>query len=351
MASDLILARISQVNRGLCRIVTLDDAIKGVAIAEALNTYARRVNASAQTKNKACELVLRHERRLGQIWQDIPKAVGSRKTPGGSEKNPPKTLKELGISKHSADRIREFGRLNDADFELLLSAQGELNPNRILMDLKNSRQREERRSQRRNAGANHSHPGIIVGDFREHADKVRDGSVSLIFTDPPYHVKFADLYHDLGRFAAAKLAEGGSLMTYVGHVQLRVALNALSDHLRFWWPCACLHPGDKALMREYGIRAGWKPILWFVKGTRDDKTNIVLDTVESPKDKSLHDWQQRLPDAVYYVQNLCPPDGLVCDPFLGSGTTAVACQQTRRKWVGFELDPDTAAAAASRIAA
>lgn len=28
------------------------------------------------------------------------------------------------------------------------------------------------------------------------------------------------------------------------------------------------------------------------------------------------------------------------DPFMGSGTTAVACKLTRRKYVGFEINPD-----------
>jgi hypothetical protein len=31
------------------------------------------------------------------------------------------------------------------------------------------------------------------------------------------------------------------------------------------------------------------------------------------------------------------PNALVLDPFLGSGTTAVACEQTGRRWVGIDL--------------
>ena len=30
---------------------------------------------------------------------------------------------------------------------------------------------------------------------------------------------------------------------------------------------------------------------------------------------------------------------LVLDPFMGSGTTAVACMETNRKYIGFEIDP------------
>lgn len=43
--------------------------------------------------------------------------------------------------------------------------------------------------------------------------------------------------------------------------------------------------------------------------------------------------------------------GLVLDPFMGSGTTAVAAENLGRDWLGIELNPDFAAVARSRIAA
>ena len=46
----------------------------------------------------------------------------------------------------------------------------------------------------------------------------------------------------------------------------------------------------------------------------------------------------------------CPPGGLVLDPFLGAGTTAVAAEQLGRHWLGIELNPDFAALAETRIA-
>jgi site-specific DNA-methyltransferase (adenine-specific) len=42
---------------------------------------------------------------------------------------------------------------------------------------------------------------------------------------------------------------------------------------------------------------------------------------------------------------------LVLDPFLGSGTTAVAALETGRRYVGYEVDAAYAAAATERIAA
>jgi DNA modification methylase len=36
----------------------------------------------------------------------------------------------------------------------------------------------------------------------------------------------------------------------------------------------------------------------------------------------------------------CPENGIVLDPFMGSGTTAVVARKLNRKYVGFELNPD-----------
>ena len=42
-------------------------------------------------------------------------------------------------------------------------------------------------------------------------------------------------------------------------------------------------------------------------------------------------------------------DDLVLDPFMGSGTTAIAALQTGRHWVGYELSPEYAQLALRRI--
>jgi hypothetical protein len=138
-------------------------------------------------------------------------------------------------------------------------------------------------------------------------------------------------------------------LQYVGHVQLGETLNALAEHLPFWWPCACVHTGKQALTREYGIRVGWKPMLWFVKKTRDDTSAIVHDVVSGGAEKDHHDWQQAQAEAEYWIEKLCPQDGIVCDPFLGGGTTAAAAERLGRPWIGMEIDAEQAAVASARI--
>jgi len=50
------------------------------------------------------------------------------------------------------------------------------------------------------------------------------------------------------------------------------------------------------------------------------------------------------------VLSCCPVDGIVVDPFMGSGTTGEVAKANQRKYVGFELNPEYAALAQQRIA-
>ena len=63
---------------------------------------------------------------------------------------------------------------------------------------------------------------------------------------------------------------------------------------------------------------------------------------EHPCAKPLHEWT-RLVDAITLPQNL------VLDPFMGSGTTGVACMNLKRKFIGIEIEPKYFDIACERI--
>jgi site-specific DNA-methyltransferase (adenine-specific) len=44
------------------------------------------------------------------------------------------------------------------------------------------------------------------------------------------------------------------------------------------------------------------------------------------------------------------PDGFVCDPFAGSGTTLAAAKRLGRRWIGFEIDEAHVQTARGRLA-
>jgi site-specific DNA-methyltransferase (adenine-specific) len=63
-----------------------------------------------------------------------------------------------------------------------------------------------------------------------------------------------------------------------------------------------------------------------------------------------HPTQKPLEIVERMVLASCPPEGTVLDPFMGSGTTAVAAVKHGRRFIGFELNPDYFAIAQARLA-
>lgn len=39
-----------------------------------------------------------------------------------------------------------------------------------------------------------------------------------------------------------------------------------------------------------------------------------------------------------WIRYICPEGGIVCDPFLGSGTTALVARHTARNFIGIEIE-------------
>jgi len=54
--------------------------------------------------------------------------------------------------------------------------------------------------------------------------------------------------------------------------------------------------------------------------------------------KRFHTCQKPVPLLRRLIRVSCPDGGVVLDPFMGSGSTGVACVQTGRKFIGVELD-------------
>jgi len=62
---------------------------------------------------------------------------------------------------------------------------------------------------------------------------------------------------------------------------------------------------------------------------------------QAPKGKGrIHPTQKPLKLIKEIVQTTAPPGGIVLDPFMGSGTTAVACKELGINFIGFEIDKE-----------
>jgi ParB-like chromosome segregation protein Spo0J len=189
------------------------------------------------------------------------------------------------------------------------------------------------------------------GAFQIALANIPDNSVDLIFTDPPYDEESIPLYGDLADLGARILKPGGSLICYVGHYAIPRIMPLMTDYLRYWWLMAVRHSGGNARLTGKNVYVGWKPLLWFVKGGRAT-TDYVSDFVQSKfEGQDLHDWQQSTVEADYYIRQLSPENGVVVDPFAGSGTTLLAALAAGRYAIGAEKDEERANVARGRLSA
>ena len=81
--------------------------------------------------------------------------------------------------------------------------------------------------------------------------------------------------------------------------------------------------------------------------------SIKRDVIESPVESvkgSIHPAIYPVQVVVEFLRLLTPDGAVVLDPFVGSGSTAVACKATGRHYMGFELNPDYCEEARRRIA-
>ena len=105
------------------------------------------------------------------------------------------------------------------------------------------------------------------------------------------------------------------------------------------------------MIKDTGMPNRWylkncELILFFRKGKAkpiNDMTSRdwVMVTMPKQKDGKLHITQKPLGLITKLVTNSSEIGEIVLDPFMGSGTTGVACMNTNRNFIGFELDKNS----------
>lgn len=231
-------------------------------------------------------------------------------------------------------------------------------------------------------------------------ERVADASVDLVIADPPYGLG-KDYGNDSDRLDAheylawsrrwidavlPKLKANGSLYVFLTWQHSPEVFSYLKQHLvmvnEIIWDRRVPSMGGStrkfsSVHDNIGLFAKARDYYFDVDAVRipyDAETKKArsrsifvgakwLEVGYNPKDvwsvsrlhrqhgeREDHPTQKPLEIVERMVRASCPEGGLVLDPFIGSGTSAVAALRNKRNFVGFELNPDYCAIAEKRIA-
>ena len=219
----------------------------------------------------------------------------------------------------------------------------------------------------------YSRDGITIyhGDCRDILPQLE--SVDLVLTDPPYNIDFDRNYYsnrkrkNWSEYVDAPLDYGllsGEFMRLLqapASAYICVGYDNYVDWYTAMSAAGFVYPGylvwDKGnatwLAGNYGVK--WKQrtelIMHFIKGRPTlafpDKHNILAYNRIA---KNEHPCQKPVPLMTELILQSSALGDLILDPFMGSGTTIVACKQLGRQAIGIEKEKDYVEIAVKRLA-
>ena len=192
---------------------------------------------------------------------------------------------------------------------------------------------------------------IYNGDCLEGMKRIPDESVNLLLTDPPYNVSMRSGFHSMGRtgvdfgewdkgfnqeewlvVALDKVKKGGSVVIFNDWKNIGVMKNILESKgfvLKELLQWKKSNPMPRNRERLYVTSCEFA--IWAVKGKgwtfnrqRNTYENGIFEYPLVSHSKRIHPTQKHedlISDLLKIHSN---PNDLVLDPFMGSGTTAVA---------------------------
>lgn len=203
---------------------------------------------------------------------------------------------------------------------------------------------------------------VICGDstLPETYDILMDGNrANLVLTDPPYNVNVEetagkikndnmpeeDFYKFL--FAAFVCMEQNmeqDASIYVFHADSKGLTFRQAFHdAGFYLSGCCIWKKNALVLGRSPYQWQHEPCLfgWKTGGKHQwysDRKQTTIWEYDRPKSSKDHPTMKPVALMAYPIQNSCMSNCIVLDPFLGSGSTLIACQETGRICYGIELD-------------
>jgi len=298
--------------------------------AEAIRYALIQAKESPEWIRQAEEIKLRAERKAGKL---IPEQI----TIG--TKYHPVILSDLKITPKQSSNWQNIADIPEEQFENYIQTQKEITTSgavKIARKLKILKQREDFAETGSKIKID---TPLICGDF--YTSDIKENSIDLILTDPPYSKEFLPQWEKLGEFANRVLKPSKFLVAYSGILHLNETIQLLNKNMIYYWTFALIHKSNKQLIMPRNLFCGWKPLLIFQKKPfkkLEDKFEDIVDG--SGREKNLHDWAQAENELDYIIKNFTIENDIILDPFAGSGTTLLAAKKNNRNSMGVDVEEE-----------
>lgn len=172
-----------------------------------------------------------------------------------------------------------------------------------------------------------------------------DQSVDCIITDPPYGVGKADWDSE---FPIDWIAEGWRVSKRMLVMPGMKALVYAGMEIGRYRDCISMFARNG--MTRGGVGFGnWIPVLVCGEWQWEARQNHLSFTV-TLEEKINHPSPKPLSAMLKLIEKYTESEWLICDPFLGSGTTAVAALRLGRRFIGSDINAEYCEEARQRIA-
>lgn len=201
---------------------------------------------------------------------------------------------------------------------------------------------------------------LIQGDCLEVMRGMADNSVDAVITDPPYGIDFKYSMHDDSPLEYETMMKAVIEQTERINKGMSFFWQAMlnADKWHRWFPAGFrLFAACKGFVqyRPTPVQFSFDPVIFW--GNFDGEPSVYKKDwhvqARAPfgagREKIAHPCPRPLEQVAYVVELASKPGDTVLDPFMGSGTTGVACVQTGRNFIGMEIDPAYFAIAEKRI--
>jgi site-specific DNA-methyltransferase (adenine-specific) len=193
---------------------------------------------------------------------------------------------------------------------------------------------------------------LFCGDCLEIMPTLPAQSVDVVITDPPYNVGLdysdGDRREDYKKWCEAWFFECMKISSFVVFTPGMVNLSMWYSIKEPFWIMSW-HKSNQCSPSRLGGFNAWEPILVYGKPKRRIGHDAWSMPIGKQKDVGNHPCPKYLPFWQKMITDITQEGDTILDPFMGSGTTGVACVNTNRNFIGIEKDPTYFAIAEKRI--